>query len=370
MSSSEQAPEPTMDEILASIRKIISDDEPGEAAEQEEKASGTGTPEAAAPTEGAPENDGLSDDLAKALNTAPERTETPDPILDLTQVVEQQTSIDVEAATAPHADPPPGPPQGDALQDALKDVAGGETAISGTSDPGPETASERNISDLLAEAGVQDTPEQAQMARDASMEAPRDDELGTALGPPDHAVAPAVDSSMPDSEFGAMAEPAPEAAAEAPGQGVEPPPSVELPDVPLADAVADEQAADTMADTPAAEKVTDEAADAFMAKAFRSRTSLSRRCRTFRPSCRTANRKFRRSRKCRQLMCPRRRSPRPRLQRTHFPNPLCLRSRMPLMHPLLRMRASSLWRTASRKCCVLCCASGWMTIWNASSRTR
>ncbi len=74
MSSSEQAPEPTMDEILASIRKIISDDEPGDSPQTESSA-----PAAPAPAEGA-----LANELANALTDPQAGAETADDILDLT----------------------------------------------------------------------------------------------------------------------------------------------------------------------------------------------------------------------------------------------------------------------------------------------
>ncbi|MDH3582013.1 MAG: DUF2497 domain-containing protein, partial [Hyphomicrobiales bacterium] len=56
MSSTEQAPEPTMDEILASIRKIIADDDEAPAEQQDT---------AAAPAESAAAGEpNLADDIA------------------------------------------------------------------------------------------------------------------------------------------------------------------------------------------------------------------------------------------------------------------------------------------------------------------
>ena len=114
MSSSEQAPEPTMDEILASIRKIISDDEPGDAQQ----------PEAAAPETAAPADDGLADDLANALGDAPPAQEPGDDILDLTEVVPEQPQPEAAAPDMPTPEAPAAPeaPQGDALQAALQEV--------------------------------------------------------------------------------------------------------------------------------------------------------------------------------------------------------------------------------------------------------
>lgn len=93
MSSTEQAPEPTMDEILASIRKIIADDDERPA---EEPAVEQAT--AAEPTEGAAP--GLADDIENALNAPaadPAPSEADDDIFDLTN------EIPPDAAAAPGA---------------------------------------------------------------------------------------------------------------------------------------------------------------------------------------------------------------------------------------------------------------------------
>jgi len=270
MSSSEQAPEPTMDEILASIRKIISDDEPGETAQPQETASEAVTPEAATPAASAPENDGLSGDLASALNTAQEPTKASDEILDLTQVVEQQVSVVTEVSPAPQADRPSVPPQGDVLQDALKGIGDENASSPDAALPSSEPVSEHNFSELLAEAGVQDTPGQAPETSDASMEPPSRDDLGTVLGQAGDAAesadsGPDSDASFSAGKFETLTEP-PRSAAGMPEQGVESPPSIELPDMPLADVVADEEASGTMVDVPATETMKDGPADASMAE--------------------------------------------------------------------------------------------------------
>ncbi|GAB4237425.1 MAG: hypothetical protein Kow0032_23240 [Methyloligellaceae bacterium] len=107
MSSSEQAPEPTMDEILASIRKIIADDEQQEEAAQEQ---GGPAPEAAAPSEG---QGSLAEDIENALNqpageaapAAPPAAE--EDIFDLTNEVTEEITAATQtaAAAAPVAEP-------------------------------------------------------------------------------------------------------------------------------------------------------------------------------------------------------------------------------------------------------------------------
>lgn len=96
MSSSEQAPEPTMDEILASIRKIIADDDEGAAS-----ASETSQDTAAA---GQP---GLANDIASAMSHDAPATDTPaeneDDIFDLTNKVPEAPQP--PADPFPHAQP-------------------------------------------------------------------------------------------------------------------------------------------------------------------------------------------------------------------------------------------------------------------------
>ena len=155
MSSTEQAPEPTMDEILASIRKIISDDEPDQNAQAE-----TGEAET-----------GAADDYTASMADTPPPAEEPDDILDLTQVVEPQ---------AEHADPQPetgnmaaaGAPQGDALHAAMSQA---QAPVEPAGDASPDGS---DIASLLAEAGVEDTvneaghaPQPEQNAEEASITA-------------------------------------------------------------------------------------------------------------------------------------------------------------------------------------------------------
>jgi len=138
-----------MDEILASIRKIISDDEPEQGAQPDTAAD-------SAPASGNP-----ADDMSGAIAQAPAGSEEADDILDLTQVVQPDPAVH---ETQPQA-MSDGPPQGDALQAAL-------TSATETPEPhqdanhAPSANSETPVSQgdvgsdiaaLLAEAGVEDT---------------------------------------------------------------------------------------------------------------------------------------------------------------------------------------------------------------------
>jgi uncharacterized protein len=82
MSSTERAPEPTMEEILASIRRIISDDEtnatrarPTSARQQEDEAAETVEVEA---------DDAIINDIARVLSESAPKVEDEEDILDLT----------------------------------------------------------------------------------------------------------------------------------------------------------------------------------------------------------------------------------------------------------------------------------------------
>ena len=82
MSSTERAPEPTMEEILASIRRIISDDEtnaararPASAQQQEDETAETVEVEA---------DDAIINDIARVLSESAPKVEDEEDILDLT----------------------------------------------------------------------------------------------------------------------------------------------------------------------------------------------------------------------------------------------------------------------------------------------
>ncbi|MHA1165332.1 MAG: DUF2497 domain-containing protein [Alphaproteobacteria bacterium] len=222
MSSTEQAPEPTMDEILASIRKIISDDEAGdetggdaqpEVAEVESAAAEPVEPvESAAPQ---PPGDGLVDDLANALNDVQEAEaksdeQVPEDILDLTKIVSDQPAGDApqeeaappEAAAAPEAALVPEAP------------AAPEASAEPVVPAAPEApAGESDIAALLAEAGVQEMADEAE-AMPADSAAPSGEELNAAIEQDDTAVAgpaPVGEASISDA-LSALDQPAAETA--------------------------------------------------------------------------------------------------------------------------------------------------------------
>ena len=99
MSSSEQAPEPTMDEILASIRRIIAEDDDGEGKQQE--ASEQSAPE---PQSDEAERSELAASIAETLHQEDAMSSAVEEVLELTEEVEQ---IAVAASLA--GDPPPQP---------------------------------------------------------------------------------------------------------------------------------------------------------------------------------------------------------------------------------------------------------------------
>ena len=204
MSSSEQAPEPTMDEILASIRKIISDDEPGETPQPEAASSmpDPADPGALADT-ATPAEDGLAEDLANALNDsqvgAELGAEEADDILDLTQIVE-----DKPQASEPQMEVP----QVDDLQAALGDAV--EAPASAPPQPAPasqeapgvpdESVGDVNIASLLAEAGVQDTVADIP----AEPQAPAGDDPVAAQGQGDELAAPLAEDALISEALSAM----------------------------------------------------------------------------------------------------------------------------------------------------------------------
>lgn len=101
MSSTEQAPEPTMDEILASIRKIIADDDQEPAQQQPDVAAAPApVPEPPALDTGDP-SASLVDDIANALNQAAEPAAAEDDIFDLTKEVAEVAPVDQAPPLAP-----------------------------------------------------------------------------------------------------------------------------------------------------------------------------------------------------------------------------------------------------------------------------
>jgi len=146
MSSSEQAPEPTMDEILASIRKIISDDETEGDAQPEVAAA-----EPAAAETAAPAGDGLADELANALSDAQgadsqAAVEPHDDILDLTQVVTEQPAADLSPEPAP---PEPVSQEPASLEPAPQEAAPLEPA---PLEPAPQEAAMPVVEDVQLDA--------------------------------------------------------------------------------------------------------------------------------------------------------------------------------------------------------------------------
>lgn len=133
--------EPTMEEILSSIRRIISEDgeeEAGAEAPEEEKAESPPPPPPPAAPEPKPEPEPAPVAAAPEPEPEPEPAPEPEPepeeppaeILDLTDMVQEDgtvVSLNLEAA-APEPEPPPAPivePEQDEWDSALDDAGAG-----------------------------------------------------------------------------------------------------------------------------------------------------------------------------------------------------------------------------------------------------
>ncbi len=248
MSSTEQAPEPTMDEILASIRKIISDDETGsESADDAQPQVAEAETAAAGPAESSePSSDGLVDDLANALTDvqdieAKSAEQSAEDILELTQIVSEQPSDEApssEAAAVPEAAAPvdaampeasempeaaampetaAAPEEAAEIEAAMAEAAPAEQESFAEPEV-PETSEastdDSDITALLAEAGVQDMANETGAAAPQESAMPSGDELNVDLEQKETAVAdPAPVEDAPISEaVSAFEPPAAEAA--------------------------------------------------------------------------------------------------------------------------------------------------------------
>lgn len=109
MSSTERAPEPTMEEILASIRRIISDDESSSA--RQRTASASHRDEEGLEAAEGEADDRIIDDIARVLSGSAPAAEEEDDILDLTaelggmELVEE--ALPAEASAPEEASTPP-----------------------------------------------------------------------------------------------------------------------------------------------------------------------------------------------------------------------------------------------------------------------
>ena len=109
MSSTERAPEPTMEEILASIRRIISDDESGSA--RQRPASASHRDEEGLEAAEGEADDRIINDIARVLSGSATAAEEEEDILDLTaelggmEPVEEplpaEADMPIEASTPP-----------------------------------------------------------------------------------------------------------------------------------------------------------------------------------------------------------------------------------------------------------------------------
>jgi cell pole-organizing protein PopZ len=119
MSSTERAPEPTMEEILASIRRIISDDESSTARQRTASASQQDDEGLESAEAEGNADDKIINDIARVLSGSASAAEEEEDILDLTaelgglepveepMVAEAVELVEVEAEAAPAEAPPP-----------------------------------------------------------------------------------------------------------------------------------------------------------------------------------------------------------------------------------------------------------------------
>lgn len=158
MSSPEQAPEPTMDEILASIRKIIADDEPeGDQYTQDEK-----RPESAQPAQpGEGWNSGQQHDPAQGAGESAGQPSVDDEILELTN--------ELSAKARQPAEPRDGASAG-ATQEtpAAEPPLGAAGAVQAEHGSATSAASEDEILSALARAGIEHAGNQSWASEDAT----------------------------------------------------------------------------------------------------------------------------------------------------------------------------------------------------------
>jgi hypothetical protein len=105
MSSMERAPEPTMEEILASIRRIISDDE--QSSTRQRNASASQQDDESLEVAEGEADDKIINDIARVLGAGTPPAEEEEDILDLTaelgglEIVEETVEVEVVAEVAP-----------------------------------------------------------------------------------------------------------------------------------------------------------------------------------------------------------------------------------------------------------------------------
>jgi cell pole-organizing protein PopZ len=204
MSSTERAPEPTMEEILASIRRIISDDESSSA--RQRTASASNRDEEGLEAAEGEADDRIINDIARVLSGSAPAAEEEEDILDLTaelggmEIVEETVSVEVLAEAAPAE----APSEAEAFQ--------------------PAPAALEQPAELAPEPQAQAAPpltasEEAASALERAIAALRAGHVPTS-----------VPGSMPEfavPEFAAQPEPEPEPQPELPAFTPEPEPELE-----------------------------------------------------------------------------------------------------------------------------------------------
>ena len=183
MSSTERAPEPTMEEILASIRRIISDDE-ANSNHQQATSSDYAGPVAVEDTDDGAADTRMIDDIARVLSSAaPASAETEEDILDLAEpeelvleapadaemIVTEEvilTEVYTEAEPAAkfaelYAEAPPAPDFTAAFPPAAESEAAAAEGVTSEEHASAEPPAEELI--LAEEPSVAEAPQSAEM---------------------------------------------------------------------------------------------------------------------------------------------------------------------------------------------------------------
>jgi uncharacterized protein len=222
MSSTERAPEPTMEEILASIRRIISDDESNSAQQRSAAPQSQDDDEALELSEGEPEveaDDKIINDIARVLSggapTPVEAVEEKEDILDLTaelgglEPVEEDTqTVEVLAEAEALAPEPEFEPE---FQEPETEPAP-EPVAEEVREPEVASPEAEQVAEQPAEtAQVMSASEEAASALERAIAALRAGQLPTS---PIFSYEPPPFTPQAEPEFAAQAEATPEQVAE------------------------------------------------------------------------------------------------------------------------------------------------------------
>jgi hypothetical protein len=244
MNSTERAPEPTMEEILASIRRIISDDE-ANSNHQEATSSDYAGPVAVEDTDDSAADTQMIDDIARVLSSAaPSSAESEEDILDLDEPEELVLEAPADAEmivteeiilTEVYAEPEPAP----ALEAYAEAAPAPDFTAAFPPSSDSETADVFTVEDEAPAEPLADEPIVAEAPESAEMFAP--EEIVIEMPPP---VEEAAAEMPPEENAAAEMQPPMEETAPAPAPGI---PSLDDPTSALERAIAALKAGDLAA---------------------------------------------------------------------------------------------------------------------------